>query len=115
MKRSDIRVTEVHKQREIKNLRGYSVRLDINAKTTADEPVDIEIQRADKGVGVKRARYNVSMMDANALIKGEEYDKLPECFYIFITEKDVLGDSLPVYHAEKVISETRKFYNFSEI
>lgn len=55
------------------------------------------------------------MMDANALIKCEEYDKLPECFYIIITEKDVLGDSLPVYHAEKVISETRKFYNFSEI
>lgn len=109
LKRSDIRVTEVHTQREIKNLRGHSVRLDINAKTTDDEPVDIEIQRADKGAGVKRARYNISMMDSNVLVKGEEYDKLPECFCIFITEKDVLDDGLSVYHAERVISETGKF------
>ena len=108
LKRTDIRVKQVHTQREIKNLRGHSVRLDIHAETTEEEPVDIEIQRADKGAGVKRARYNASMMDANTLVKGEEYDRLPECYCIFITEKDVMGCGLPVYHAQRVISETGK-------
>lgn len=108
LKRTDIRVTQVHTQREIKNLRGHSVRLDIHAETTEEEPVDIEIQRADKGAGVKRARYNASMMDANTLVKGEEYDRLPECYCIFITEKDVMGCGLPVYHAQRVVSETGK-------
>lgn len=108
LKRTDIRVTQVHTQREIKNLRGHSVRLDIHAETTEEEPVDIEIQRADKGAGVKRARYNASMMDANTLVKGEEYDSLPECYCIFITEKDVMGCGLPVYHAQRVVSETGK-------
>ncbi len=108
LKRTDIRVKQVHTQREIKNLRGHSVRLDIHAETTEEEPVDIEIQRADKGAGVKRARYNASMMDANTLVKGEEYERLPECYCIFITEKDVMGCGLPVYHAQRVISETGK-------
>ena len=108
LKRTDIRVKQVHTQREIKNLRGHSVRLDIHAETTEEEPVDIEIQRTDKGAGVKRARYNASMMDANTLVKGEEYDRLPECYCIFITEKDVMGCGLPVYHAQRVISETGK-------
>ncbi len=108
LKRTDIRVTQVHTQREIKNLHGHSVRLDIHAETTEEEPVDIEIQRADKGAGVKRARYNASMMDANTLVKGEEYDRLPECYCIFITEKDVMGCGLPVYHAQRVVSETGK-------
>lgn len=57
---------------------------------------------------MKRARYNASMMDANTLVKGEEYDRLPECYCIFITEKDVMGCGLPVYHAQRVISETGK-------
>lgn len=49
-----IKVSEVHTQREIKNLRGHSVRLDIEARDTDNEPIDVEIQRSDKGAGVKR-------------------------------------------------------------
>ena len=103
-----IKVSEVHTQREIKNLRGHSVRLDIEARDTDNEPIDVEIQRSDKGAGVKRARYNSSMMDANTLVKSEDYDKLPESYVIFITENDVMGANLPVYHADRIVSETGK-------
>ena len=70
----DITVSEVHTQREIKNLRGHSVRLDIYAMDANGEPI-IEVQRAEKGAGVKRARYNYnsSMIDVNTLVKGEDY------------------------------------------
>ena len=45
--------------------------------------MNVEIQRADKGAGQKRARCNSSMMDANLLAKDEDFDKLPETGAIF--------------------------------
>ena len=91
LKRTDIRVTQVHTQREIKNLRGHSVRLDIHAETTEEEPVDIEIQRADKGAGVKRARYNASMMDANTLVKRGRIRQAPGMLLHFYYRKRCYG------------------------
>lgn len=102
----DIKVCKVRTQREIKNLKGHSVRLDIAAISSDNEPIDIEIQRADKGAGVKRARYNSSMMDANTLVKSEEYDNLPESYVIFIAEHDIMGANLPIYHADRIVRET---------
>ncbi len=61
----------------------------------------VEVQRSDKGAGRKRARYNSSMMDANLLKKGEDFDKLPETWVIFITENDVMGKGLPLYPVER--------------
>ena len=56
----------------------------------------------------RRARYNASMMDAKELRAGVNYDKLPESYVIFITENDVLGDNLPLYHISRIIKETEK-------
>ena len=104
----DIRVSEVHTQREIRNLRGHSVRLDIYAMDADGKPINVEVQRAEKGAGVKRARYNSSMIDVNTLAKGEDYDSLPESYVIFITETDVIGRNIPLYHVNRVIAETGK-------
>ena len=38
---------------------------------------------------------------ANTLVK-EEYDKLQKWYCIFITENDVTGEGMPIYHAERV-------------
>lgn len=67
MNRDDIKVQEVHTQYSIKNLHGRSVRLDIFATDSSDRKYNFEIQRSDKGAGVKRARYNSSIIDANIL------------------------------------------------
>ena len=48
-------------QYDVKNLQGRSVRLDILAVDNNNEVYNIEVQRSDKGVGVKRARYNSSL------------------------------------------------------
>lgn len=104
--RQDIIVDEVHTQHEIKNLKGHSVTLDILARDTDGKPMNVEVQRADKGAEVKRARYNSSLMDAEALGKGEDYDKLPESYVIFITENDVMKGGRPIYHADRVVTET---------
>lgn len=65
--------------------------------------LDIEIQRADRGAGWKRARYHSSILDAHLLKPGEDFDKLPETYVIFITENDVIGRGEPLYIVERQI------------
>lgn len=55
---------------------------------------------------VRRARFNSSLMDANILLTGDDTESLPENFVIFITEHDVIGGNVPVYHIDRVIRET---------
>ena len=97
-----LKATKVTTQDTLKNLHGRSVRLDIHAFADGQE-FNVEIQRSGKGAAERRARYNSSLMDANALLAGEDYDKLPESYVIFITETDVLAKGLPLYVVERVV------------
>ena len=106
LNRDDLVVKRSNSQYSIKNLQGRSVRLDILAVDKQNHVYNIEIQRNDKGAGIKRARYNSSLLDANVAEPGEEYNALNETFVIFITERDVLGDGLPIYHIDRIIRET---------
>lgn len=111
MERSDLKVEEARTQYAIKNLAGRSVRLDIYATDTAGKRYNIEVQRADRGAGAKRARYNSSILDVNSLTAGEEWDCLPETYVIFITENDVLEGNKAIYHVERVIKEMGKDFS----
>ena len=102
----DLKVLDVHTQVFVENLLNRSVRLDILATDSSGRKFNIEIQRADKGAGRKRARYNSSMMDANLLKKGEDFDTLPETYVVFITENDVMGKGEPVYRIERCVLGT---------
>lgn len=110
MDKRDLKVQEVCTQYFIKNLQGRSVRLDIFAVDSTGKKYNIEIQRSDRGAGVKRARYNSSLMDSNSIATGEDLDNLPETYVIFITEHDTIGENRPIYHIERYISETGKMF-----
>ncbi len=101
LEKSDLKVLDVRTQVFVENLLNRSVRLDILATDSTGAKLNVEVQRSDKGAGRKRARYNTSMMDANLLKKGEDFDKLPETWVIFITENDVMGKGLPLYPIER--------------
>lgn len=107
----DLKVIDVRTQVFVENLLNRSVRLDVLATDRVGKRYNIEVQRADKGAGKKRARYNSSMLDVNVLKKGEEFDKLPETFVIFITENDVIGKGLPLYRIERCILETDELFD----
>ena len=112
----DLVLSDVRTQVFVENLLNRSVRLDILATDSTGRKINVELQRADKGAGRKRARYNSSMMDANLLRKGEDFDKLPETYVVFITEHDVLGDGQSLYKIERYISgSSKKFENGSHI
>ena len=102
----DLIVVDVHTQVFVENLLNRSVRLDVLATDSIGWNFNIEIQRADRGAGRKRARYNSSMMDANLLQKGEDFEQLPETYVVFITEHDVMAKGLPLYQVERCILAT---------
>ena len=101
LEKPDLKVLDVRTQVFVGNLLNRSVRFDILATDSTGAKINVEIQRADKGAGRKRARYNSSMMDATLLKKGDDFDNLPETWVVFITENDVIGKGLPLYPVER--------------
>jgi len=102
----DLKVADVRTQVFVENLLNRSVRLDVLATDSTGRKINVEIQRSDRGAGRKRARYNSSMMDANLLQKGRDFDELPETYVVFITEHDVIGRGKPLYHIGRYIFDT---------
>lgn len=110
MDRTDLKVISAQTQHSIKNLQGRSVRLDVLALDDNGRQINIEIQREDKGAGNRRARYHSSILDANLLLASEDFEKLPETYVIFITERDVLKKGLPLYRVERCVLETNEAF-----
>ena len=88
--RDDLKVEKVAIQHQLKNLQGRSIIFDIYATDHAGKRYNVEIQRADRGAGAKRARYHSSLIDANVTEPGEKLENLVE----------------PIYHIDRVIKET---------
>lgn len=112
--RDDLTVLSVKTQKELKNILGRSVWLDIYATDRQENKYNIEVQRSDKGADPKRARYHSAMLDSNMLDSGEDFNDLRENYVIFITENDVLGMSEPIYHVDRVIRESNVQFNDGE-
>lgn len=106
LKKNGLQVQRVQTQKFIKNLQGRSIRADIIATDEEQKKYNIEVQRANAGASPKRARYNSSVIDANITEPDEDYEKLPESYVIFITEKDVSKKGLPVYHIDRTFKES---------
>ena len=109
--KQDLVVTNMRTQHSIKNLQGHSVILDVFATDSDKKMYNIEVQRSDTGANPKRARYLSSMIDANYFRPSEDYGGIPQTYVIFITENDVLRENRPIYHIERVITESGNRFN----
>lgn len=114
MERPDLKVQSVKVQSLYKNLQGRSLTLDIDATDSTGRRFDIEVQRADGGASPRRARYHVSVMDANTLRPQEDFEALPELYIIFLTEHDVLKGGKPLYHIDRCVRETETPFDDGE-
>lgn len=114
MEKPDLQVTTVQIEDTIPNLSGRGIRMDVHATDSTGTEYDIEVQRADKGAGMKRARFNSSLLDLNSLKKGSDYELLPESYVIFITEHDVLEHGLARYHVNRIIEELNQRFDDGE-
>lgn len=69
LERNDIKVQCTEAQVEYKSATKRSIKLDIRAVDTEGHVLDIEVQRADKGASVRRARFHSSVIDRTLLEK----------------------------------------------
>ena len=106
MDRKDLRVIDQVLQKDYKNLQGRSAILDCVVRDVDGNQFDVEIQQEKEGASPRRARYHSGLMDMNTLNPGENFEKLPKTYVIFITLKDTLGHSLPIYHIGRSVKET---------
>ena len=106
--RNDIIVKEVVTQKSANNLYGRSARFDVIAVDSDSKIYNCEIQRANEGANPKRARFNNSLIDSREINKGTKYKDFPEIWVIFITENDIFGAQLPMYHVERSVIELNK-------
>lgn len=112
MGEKNLRVVDQVLQKDYKNLQGRSAILDCVAVNAEGKEINVEFQHEDEGASPKRARYHSGLLDMNTLEPGQDFDKLPENYVIFITRGDVLGYGLPIYHVERKIEEVEK--NFKD-
>ena len=73
-----------------------SIRLDVYFEDE-DAVYDIELQKVKRWNLAKRSRMYSSMMDANMLDKGLEYDALKKSYVIFVCMFDVFGQGMKSY------------------
>lgn len=105
LERDDLVVLETKTQRTYRSAVKRSISLDIWAKDAEGRIADIEIQRADRGTGARRARMHSSMLDRDLLQKGQTFDEAAETFVIFITENDKFEAGFPVYNIDRTIRQ----------
>ena len=106
-----IDIDHIERQELQKEIKPYYqskyIKLDVYVKND-NKIYDIEIQNEDMDELPKRVRYYQSMIDANELLKGMEYRKLPESIIIFICTSDPFGKELPQYTFKNVCMEEKK-------
>lgn len=97
----DLRVQTVKTQEYRAHTTGRAVRTDITATDAEGRLFDIEMQSSDDGLLALRASYYLATLRATSLAKGEDFDKLPETYIIFITARDTFRRGDLLYHFQQ--------------
>ena len=103
-------ITYIDNQKTIDiNYDAKSVRLDVYVEDE-NRIYNIEMQVVNKKDLAKRSRYYQSMIDLNAIEKGEIYRDLKESIVIFICKFDPFGKGLSKYTFENICNENKELY-----
>ena len=101
-------VVEAGVQKNVKNLQGRSVRLDMLCRRGDGVMVNVEVQRASNDDHFRRVRYNGFCLTANITDPGTKFQEVPDVCVIYISEFDIFKGGKTVYHVDKVVRETGK-------
>ncbi len=87
-----IEQVEVSKEKSIVYHPEYKgIRLDVYAKDENNTHYNVEMQVLKRAALGKRSRYYHSQIDMELLLKGKEYQNLPDTYVIFICDFDPFG------------------------
>lgn len=73
------------------------VRLDVNARSEYDVNYNIEAQNSNEKNIIRRSRYYQAELDVSELKPGDDYNKLPDSYVIFICTFDPFDEGLYRY------------------
>ena len=90
MEKKNLKIVDQVLQKDYKNLQGRSAILDCVVQDADGKQFDVEIQQEKEGASPRRARYHSGLLDMNTLDPGQEFDRLPDTYVIFITWTDTL-------------------------
>lgn len=107
LKREDIAVLTAEVGRNYNSEIGYLLRIDIKAEDKNGKRYNIELGFTDDKVSPKIVRYGDTVLNAFGLFE----DDCPEIYQIYVTEKDMFGDGLPVYHIESRVTNANVAIN----
>ena len=104
----DIHYLETEKSMEAR-YRGKGIRLDVYVRDDADTVYNIEMQvrMLDGDSLFKRTRYYQSMIDADLLAAGADYDELNKTIIIFICPFDPFGEGRHIYTFRNFCAEDK--------
>lgn len=109
----NIRVTSVEAQEEMRSpiVGGRDITLDIHAIDENGEEINVEVQGSSEGAHVRRARFHSAVLDSRMLKENDPFKILKDSYVIFIYKHDKFGKGLPIYRAERVISDINEPLN----
>ena len=113
--KQDLILTREETQKDLKRLlSARSLCLDVHGIDSENRRYDTDVQRADSGARLERARYHSAAMDIEALNAGQEFEELPETYTIFVTENDFFGKGVGLYPIERMNLATQSPINDRE-
>ncbi len=86
------------------------VRLDAYVRDDRGRRYDVEMQMTTNQDIPKRSRYYASMMDANELLKGADYDTLSDSYVVFICTFDRFHKGLHKYTFRNICEENHSVH-----
>ena len=102
----DLRIVSLSTQVRLPRMVAHDAILDVVAEDSTGRVYNIEVQQADNQDHARRVRYYESMLDTTCLEKGTSYEKLPELYVIYLSEKDLWRGGKTLYTVEKKLSGT---------
>ena len=111
MENDKIKVARSKTEYTVTGLASHSVQLDLLAMDEHGKFFNVEVQTESSGATPQRARYYSGAVDTGHFDKNKDYHTLFDTYVIFITQKDVLGRGLPIYHIKRTIEETGESFN----
>lgn len=106
LQKPDLRIVEAVPQRNLRNIKGRSVTVDVLCRDADGNYYNIEVQKQDNDDHQRRVRYNGSNIDTFISEKGTRFSELPSVYVIYISSFDYFGEHQTIYHVHRNLSET---------
>ena len=106
----DLVVREVRTQYRISKIASHDAVLDVLAEDGEKRIYNIEIQKSEAVDHARRTRFYGAMIDSEYLVKGKDYNQLPEVHILYISETDLWKAGKTMYEVEKRFKGTEITY-----